>query len=103
MSFRHEAFGEVAPPKADAYYLFNPFEESVFSWRVWLDDSVEHSSARFTRELQLTRRWLASADPGTYVLTYNGFGDRLPVSYELVKAARDLPCVLKLWRQRGPC
>src|SRR5438552_9584289 len=62
VSFRHEAFGEVAPPKADAYYLFNPFEESVFSWRAWLDDSVAHSSARFTRELQLTRRWLASAD-----------------------------------------
>lgn len=103
VSFLHETFGEVAPPEADAYYLFNPFEENVFGFRTWLDDSVEHSGARFERELQVTWSWLAAARPDTYVVTYNGFGRKLPASYELLRAARDLPCVLKLWRQRRPC
>jgi SAM-dependent methyltransferase len=102
VSFLHETFGEVAPPLADAYYFFNPFGENLFSWKGWLDDSVELSEGRYARELRLTRRWLAGAKPGTYVLTYNGIGESLPVSYRPVRVDRELPCVLKLWQQQAP-
>jgi hypothetical protein len=98
-SFIHETFGHVSPPIADAYYLFNPFEENLCDWRSWLDGGVELSQGRFSRDLSAARRWLAWTAPGTYVLTYNGMGGSLPKSYREVRVDRELPCVLKLWRQ----
>lgn len=101
-SFLHETFGDVTPPLAEAYYLFNPFGENLFSRRGWLDDSVELNEGRYARELRVTRRWLAGAKPGTYVLTYNGIGESLPISYRPLRVDRELPCVLKLWQQQAP-
>ena len=36
---------------------------------------------------------------GTYLLTYNGFGGAVPRTYEQVRVDRDLPNVLRMWRQ----
>lgn len=101
-SFLHESFGEIAPPIADVYYFFNPFGENLFNRRGWLDDSVELGDERFARDLHAARRWLAVAAPGTYVLTYNGMGGKLPASYRLLRVERELPCVLQLWQQGAP-
>jgi SAM-dependent methyltransferase len=92
-------FGEVPIPLADAYYFFNPFEENLFRAGWQLDDTVELDQWRFTRDVSAARVLLTAAPPGTYVLTYNGLGCRLPGSYTTVRVARDLPCVLKLARQ----
>jgi hypothetical protein len=99
VTFRHEQFGDVAPPAAEAYYLFNPFGENLFDWKEWLDDSVELSPRRFRRDLRVAWRWLETLPGGTYVITYNGIGSALPPSYARLRVARDLPCVLALWRQ----
>lgn len=100
--FLNECFGEVAPPAAEAYYLFNPFGENLFGLHGRVDDTVELGRARFERDLEFAGDWLEAAPVGTYVVTYNGFGAELPCSYTEVRAARDLPCVLKLWRQDEP-
>lgn len=97
--FLHETYGERVPPEADAYYFFNPYGENMFGSESWLDGSVELSEERFYRDVDSTQHWLAVASRGTYVLTYNGFGGRLPRCYAQVQVARDLPCVLKLWRK----
>ena len=102
VGFVEGCFGEVAIPLADAYYFFNPFEENLFKEGWQLDDKVELEHWRFTRDVSAARVLLAAAPPGTYVLTYNGLGCRLPASYKTVRVARDLPCVLKLARQSRP-
>jgi hypothetical protein len=97
--FLHETFGEGVPPEADAYYFFNPYGENSFESEAWLDGSVELSQERFFRDVASTIHWLSVAPPRTYVLTYNGFGGRLPRCYVPVRAAGGLPCALKLWRK----
>ena len=62
-------------PVGDAYYFFNPFGE------YWL--GADYPTA-------------ADAD----ILTYNGFGGRMPSSYELVRVDWKLAGVLRLWRKR---
>ena len=98
VEFIHGAVGEVSLPAADAYYLYNPFEENI--WRAGrIDADVELSSERRARDLFALRALLAVARAGTYVLTYNGFGAKLPPAYRAVRTDRELPNVLCLWRK----
>jgi hypothetical protein len=39
------------------------------------------------------------APAGTYVIKYNGFGGRLPGSYQRVSVALDMPNTLRMWRK----
>jgi hypothetical protein len=98
-AFIHGALGEVRLPTVDAYYLFNPFEENVMGPTERIDESVALSSERLTRDLEVVHSLLARAPAGTYVLTYNGFGARLPASYSQVRVDRVLPNTLCLWRK----
>jgi hypothetical protein len=97
--FVEGSFDEVTVPLADAYYFFNPFEENLFNEGSELDNEVELDRWRFTRDVSAARALLRAAPVGTYVLTYNGLGCRLPASYTTVRTARDLPCALRLARQ----
>jgi SAM-dependent methyltransferase len=97
--FIYGALGEVRLPSVDAYYLFNPFEENVAGAKERIDESVELSSERWTRDLRATHALLSRAAAGTYVLIYNGFGGVLPTSYRRVRLARELPNPLCLWRK----
>ncbi len=103
VSFLHETFGERAPPRADAYYFFNPFGENRFANESCLDNSVELSEERFARDVWSASYWLTVARPLTLVLTYNGLGARLPRCYSLERVARGLPCALELWRKQARC
>lgn len=67
----------------DGVYLFNPFAENLCAREDHLDDSVELSPARFSRDVEATERFLASARPGTRVVTYCGFGGAMPAGYAL--------------------
>lgn len=97
------ALGEIAPPRADAYYLYNPFGENLFPPSAQLDDEVELSRARYDRDVAAVEDLLRRAPLGTYIVTYNSFGGRLPTGYDEVRVARDLPAVLRMWRKtRAP-
>jgi SAM-dependent methyltransferase len=93
--------GAVPLPAVDAYYFYNPFEENV-TLRSRIDADVELSPRRYARDLEAVRELLGAARSGTYVLTYNGLGDRLPASYQTVRIDRELPNVLRLWRKAVP-
>ncbi len=98
--FVEGALGEVAIPLADAYYLYNPFEENLFGHVEHLDEDVELSDLRFARDVAAVESLLRSAPVGTYVLTYNGFGGRVPALYDEVRGDLELPNVLRMWRKQ---
>jgi len=97
--FIQGALGNACIPAADAYYLYNPFEENVLRETERIDQSVELSDERQARDLIAIRRLLLGARVGTYVLTYNGFGARLPPAYSEVRVDRELPNALRLWKK----
>lgn len=86
-------------PARPAFYLFNPFGENVAPDDEHLDDSVELSEARFHRDVTAVEDLFEVAAAGTWVLVYNGFGGRMPFSYEPVRTDFDGPYALRLWRK----
>jgi hypothetical protein len=92
-------FGEVALPRADCYYLYNPFEENLSPPDEALDHRVELSIVRFRGELRAFRSLVSSLPRGAYVLAYNGVGGRWPDCLEPRRVDRGLPAVLRLFQK----
>jgi predicted RNA methylase len=88
-------------PAADAYYLYNPFGENLYDADEHLGDDVELSLARYRRDIALMQRFFERAPIGTLVVKYNGFGGRMPPSYEDILVDREMPNVLRMWRKRS--
>jgi hypothetical protein len=86
-------------PKADAYYLYNPFGENLCRFEHPIDREVELGIDRYKREIADAERFIEHAPRGTFVVTYNGFGGRIPDSYEQVAIYRDHPYELRMWRK----
>lgn len=99
VAFVESAVIDMGWPKADAYYLYNPFGENLASEKFQIDREVELGLARYQREIAAAERYIEHAPRGTFVLTYNGFGGRVPDSYEEVAVDRDLPYELRMWRK----
>lgn len=97
--FAQAAFGVTATPRADAYYLYNPFGENLFGPPDHLDEEVELGDDRYRRDTAAMLRLLRDAPEGTFVLTYNGFGGRVPPSYREVRVDRAMPNVLRMWQK----
>lgn len=82
VSFEPIVFDDLeALPTPDAYYFFNPFGENVFRDESVLDHDVELSCARFVRDVERAYLLLERAGLGTHVLTYNGYGGSMPLSF----------------------
>jgi hypothetical protein len=92
-------FRSLGVPVADAYYLFNPFEENLFGVGERIDDEVELGEERLATDLAALRLHLLGAPFGTYLVTYNGFGGRVPASYRPLRVEREFSSVLRLWRK----
>ena len=99
--FVEGALGKRAVSVADAYYLYNPFGENLFGPFDHLDEEVELNTERFARDIAAVEDLLEGARDGTYVLTYNGFGGRMPTGYDELRVDRELPNVLRLWRKQS--
>ena len=93
------AFGETLVPDADAYYLYNSFGENLFGREDHLDGDVELGDERYQRDVAAVEHLLRAARVGTFLLTYNGFGGQVPVSYEEVRFDCDMPSLLRMWRK----
>lgn len=97
--FERGTFGEDPVPVADLYYFYNPFGENLFPFEDRLDLEVELSSSRYIACVAAAEDLLRRAPVGTYLLTYNGFGGRVPASYAPIQGERRLPCLLRMWRK----
>ncbi len=98
VEFVHGVLGASAVPRADAYYFFNPFGENLFL-DGYLDQDVELGDERYDRDVSAAEQLLHMAPAGTYALTYNGFGGRIPEEYRLLRFDGQLQCELRLWRK----
>lgn len=98
----HFEVGQFSPLclfEADAIYLFNPFGENLYGAEDRFDETVELNHSRYARDVKAVELALDRAPPGTHLLTYNGFGGKVPRSYQEMKVDRELPNVLRLWRK----
>ena len=91
--------GARPPLPAEAYYLYNPFGENLFGPDEHLDTEVELNRERYERDVAEVEGLLHDARVGTYVITYNGFGGRVPDTYKEVRVDRSLPNLLKMWQK----
>jgi SAM-dependent methyltransferase len=97
--FVHGVLGHGELPSAEAYYMYNPFGENLFGPASQIDNDLEPCERRYESDVRLTERLLTELPVGTYLITYNGFGGRVPGTFRCVRRARDLPNELEIWRQ----
>jgi tRNA1(Val) A37 N6-methylase TrmN6 len=96
--FVNGALGQAPTPVADAYYFFNPFDDACGD----MDGEDTESRLRIAQHepaVTIAEAFLRRAPRGTYVLTYNGFGGRVPKSYRLVCIDLAFTGGLRLWRK----
>jgi predicted RNA methylase len=101
VSFICDRIEHIDPRVYDAFYFFNPFGENLVDHYERLDDEVTLNRQRFARDVQLVERWLEDAAVGTSIVTYNGFGGRIPASYELVLVLPAGRHRVRLWTKRS--
>jgi predicted RNA methylase len=85
----------------DGFYLFNPFAENRFAPSRAFDSTVVLSEEKRAADVHLVERALVAARVGTTLITYHGFGGRVPRSFCL---ARSLQCGtdwLNVWVKDG--
>jgi predicted RNA methylase len=100
VSFVHGSLGAVPTPVGDAYYFFNPFGEYRFGANYPLKADTQFTNARYANDVAAAEDLLRRVQVGTCVLTYNGFGGRIPATYELVRVDVGCPGVLRMWRKQ---
>ncbi|HKP63005.1 MAG TPA: hypothetical protein VJV78_39990 [Polyangiales bacterium] len=92
----------IDPAAFSAFYFYNPFGENHHTESERLDDAVELSPERCARDLACVEGWLDAAAAGTCVLTYHGFGGRIPDTYDLVRTRSSKAGSLHMWiKQRS--
>jgi len=92
------ALGQGPTPAGDAYYLFNPFDDAPGD----MDEeeaAVRRRTAQHEPAVAIAEALLRRAPRGTCVLTYNGFGGRVPESYRLICIDLAFTGGLRLWRK----
>ncbi len=100
VEFIDGAVGEIAVPRAAAVYLYNPFGENMVDGNDHIDEEVELTGARYQRDIATVARLLNALPTGTFVINYNGYGGKMPRSYEVVRDDVDLSYPLRVWRKR---
>ena len=100
VSFLAGALGSATTPVGDAYYFFNPFGEYWLGADYPLEAGAEFTDTRHADDVAAAEDLLRRAPVGTWILTYNGFGGRVPAGYELVRVDWELRGVLRLWRKQ---
>ena len=81
-------------------YFFNPFGDYWLGADYLPEASADVADTRYADDIAAAEDLLRRVPAGTWILTYNGFGGRMPASYELVRVDWKLRGVLRLWRKR---
>lgn len=84
----------------DGFYFFNPFAEHLMEPVERYDDQFPASPDGFLRDVSTVERWLRAAPLGTAMVTYNGLGGRIPLSWKVEKSRLVGGDYLRLWVKR---
>lgn len=83
VSFLYGNMEDLDWSRFDAAYLYNPFQEFKTPYQR-IDSSIEVARPFFERYVQAVETKLAQVPPGFGVVTYHGFGGRMPAGFRLV-------------------
>lgn len=97
VTFVHGTATRMLLAQFSAYYLFNPFGENKHEIGDQMDATVELSRERFDADVRLVEDVFRRAPSGTRVVTYHGFGGRMPAGFSLERQERAGSDVLELW------
>jgi len=70
----------------DVIYLFNPFYENVMPAGLRIDLETKVSYKRYKNNIMATLGKLSKLKVGTRVITYYGFGGKMPDNFKLIKS-----------------
>jgi SAM-dependent methyltransferase len=85
----------------DGFYFFNPFAEHLSELHERYDEHFPGSVEGFLRDVRTVERWLRAAPPGSAMVSYNGLGGRIPLSWTVEKSMVLGGDHLRLWIKRG--
>lgn len=97
--FVHGSIADHDPGGFDGFYLFNPFGENLAAREDHLDETVELGADVYWRDVAATECFLSRARPGARVVTYCGWGGKLPADFDLVHRERRAG-VLEVWQKQ---
>lgn len=98
--FAHATAQHAQLARFQAMYLFNPFGESALPVEARLDDSVDLSAQRARCDVRVVERALDDMPVGGVLLTYHGFGGRVPDTFVLVRNEPIETNALRMWTKR---
>lgn len=94
---RHGTLDDVDASPFDGFYFFNPFGEYVADDEDRYDAHAPRSFSQYVHDARLVERWLRAAPVGTALVTYNGLGGRIPVSYRPKETTHVRGDTMRLW------
>jgi len=97
VEFVHADFRAMDLRSFQGIYLYNPFDENRWPRADHLDDSIVMSENKFFDDVLALEGRLDAARAGTRVVTYHGFGGRMPDAFRHVLKARSGSGYLELW------
>lgn len=80
----------------DGFYLYNPFAEHLPDCP-FIDDDITRTPDRFHKYVTALEERLAALPGGTRLVTYHGFGGRMPFDWTPVTTMRLFGGSLALW------
>ena len=96
-TFVHGNVDEFSFEGFTGIYLFNPFYEQISNLVVQIDETLERSSIWYEHFVDTTTTKLDKLDRPVAVVTYNGFGGDMPLTYTFVGEEPAGTDRLELW------
>jgi SAM-dependent methyltransferase len=93
-------FENEDPASFDAVYLFNPFVEMLLLPGLARDVPPDRFGARVAADVAAAERFLASMRAGSRLVTYCGFGGKVPPTFERRSGEPWDGGILELWEKR---
>ncbi len=82
----------------DVYYFYNPFQEHLLGSGIGVvEQNIELDKKNYSLYISEVFRQLSWAESGKMLITYHGFGGRIPSSWRLVSSAFIGGGHLELW------
>ena len=101
VSFIRGELAQSTDLPAAAYYFFNPFGDYSFESERFAEPGLTFTPETHRRDIAAVHALLSRAPDGTFLITYNGFGGKVPSDYRQIDMTSRLPGTLRLWKKQS--